>query len=204
MPHLHPPFAASRRGFTLIELLAVLIVMTVVMTLTVPSVRSMIQSYQIKQAGIMFQSKLAEARQIAFSLNRPVQVRLCGPSSSTAAPYKTIQIFSIDSTGKPAPVGRAATLPPGVCIASDPTYTSVLSLSELLTTADDPLVGALGKTYAYRKFNVYPSGTTDLNPEAKWFMTIGDDRSNSAGKRPANFATVQIDPVNATSTVYNP
>jgi hypothetical protein len=68
----------------------------------------------------------------------------------------------------------------------------------------DPSIPGLGTSYRYVQFTFRPRGSLELNIQDNWFATVVFARHASDSSPPANFATIQIDPVNGGVQVYRP
>jgi hypothetical protein len=60
----------------------------------------------------------------------------------------------------------------------------------------------------YKSFTIRPNGTvtaTSSIPDANWFLTVHHENdAKPDGIKPANFATVQINPVTSKVTILRP
>ena len=88
----------TQRGFNLIEIMIALVIMSILMTMTLPSFTAWIQKSQIRTAAETIQSGLMLARGEALRRNSQVSFTMAGPDSSwTVAvvnPAETIQTRS--------------------------------------------------------------------------------------------------------------
>jgi hypothetical protein len=90
-------------------------------------------------------------------------------------------------------------------IASDTALTSLMSLGESsANSARDPSLPELGTSYLYKQCTFRPRGSLDLNIQSNWFATVVLQRNASNTTAPANFATIQVDPVNGGLQIYRP
>jgi prepilin-type N-terminal cleavage/methylation domain-containing protein len=78
---------ASSRGFTFVELVLVIGIIALLLGMTVASIHSTRQNYQIYTAGITFSGRLAEARTQALKRNRPINVTLDGTARTFTTTY---------------------------------------------------------------------------------------------------------------------
>ena len=81
------------------------------------------------------------------------------------------------------------------------------------TAADPPLPGVasgtpIGSQYQYVAFRFLPNGSTNLSPSDSWYVTHpqpeGPGRQRAARTPPANFFTLQIDPVSGSMKGFRP
>jgi hypothetical protein len=142
------------------------------------------------------------ARQKASAENKNITLRLI--RKDTSSPYDRIQLVTLDSANNATPVSRLTTLPMQTAIASDTALTSLMSLESTASSAKDPSLPELGTSYLYKQCTFRPRGSLDLNIQSNWFATVVLQRNASNTTAPANFATIQIDPVNGGLQIYRP
>lgn len=201
---MKPGAPSYRSGFTLLEVLITLSFMMVLFSLAVPSARSVLDAFHLKQALNVVQGALDEARDSSTSLNRPIEVWICRSTASDSNHYRFIQVISHEPSGKLRALGRAVELPTGTCVASNTNWSSLMS-RDPDPVSDRPRVGSLKTDYAYRQLTFYPSGTTNLASDGtKWFITVMNERSETLNALAKNFAAIQIDPVNGLTTTHQP
>jgi hypothetical protein len=119
-------------------------------------------------------------------------------------------------------MGNVDRLPVNVIFAFEPSNTG--GLSSLIDTkrgdsvqrepkkpgADDPtaprLPNGVDFNYDFVAFRFQQDGSTDLAPLGSWYVTlIGlNDRLPEPDKPPANFFTIQVDPVSGGTKIYRP
>jgi uncharacterized protein (TIGR02596 family) len=115
------------------------------------------------------------------------------------------------------PLDRMQRLQQGIIFNSSRTLSSIFDTSKRKAkdgstdlNPKQPLPDA-GDQYQYFSIKFNPDGTTDLYPVTdNWFLTIHDKSAgdgttgSSATAPPANFATIQVDPVNGNIRVFRP
>jgi uncharacterized protein (TIGR02596 family) len=190
----------------LIELLVVVAIIGLLMTAAVPALNSVLENGCLTQAATLVVNQFNLARQRASAENKNITVRFLQKDASS--PYDRIQLVTLDSATNATPVSRLITLPMQTAIASDTALTSLMSLTEsTANSARDPSIPELGTSYLYKQCTFRPRGSLDGNPLTitdKWFATVVLQRNASNTTAPANFATIQVDPVNGGLQIYRP
>ncbi len=196
------------QGFTLLELLAVIGILAILTTLAVPAVGSIMQSMSITQGGQIVEAQFALARQLAVSKNKTVEVRLIRyavegapgevPATPSTGKFRALQLFSPSEKGLVEPIGRVQKLPPSVVLSKNASASPLLERA--LVDSSDRLAG--GVRYQYASFRFRADGSTDLDPNQQWFVTLKQTTANEA--IPKNFAMVAVDPVNGNIQTYRP
>jgi len=202
----------TSRALSLVEILVVLVIVVILAALTLPAINSMGRSSALNGTVQSVTGVLDLARQTAMSQNRPVEVRfykLPDAAQSPSAPpsvYRAMQTFLVDfeSTNVASKMTRFST----PVIMSD-----TLDASSLLDDTNLPEQAApagfdlpeYGSNYRYRSFRFKPDGGMDLPLDGKWFFTLyaQNDTIVSNGL-PANFATVEIQPLTGRTKVMRP
>ena len=191
-----------RSAFSLIELLVVVAIIGLLMTAAVPVLNSVLENGRLTQAATLVVNQFNLARQRASAENKNITVRFIQKDASS--PYDRIQLVTLDSANNATPVSRLTTLPMQTAIASDTALTSLMSLESTASSAKDPSLPELGTSYLYKQCTFRPRGSLDLNIQSNWFATVVLQRNASNTTAPANFATIQIDPVNGGLQIYRP
>lgn len=114
------------RGFTLVELLVTLIVMSLLLVVTVPSLSGMVGKYRVEGAAAELRTDLQYARSEAQRLGRPVRVRV-NPDGEPVG-YK-IEYQKVDGSWETSTPLKSVTV------------ATVLSLSASGAVAFDPFRG---------------------------------------------------------------
>ena len=194
-----------RSAFSLIELLVVIAIIGLLMTAAVPALNSVLENGRLTQAATLVVNQFTLARQKASAENKNITLRFI--RKNALSPYDRIQLVTLDSATNATPVSRLITLPMQTAIASDTALTSLMSLTETPSSANDPSLPELGTSYLYIQCTFRPRGSLDGSPLTitdKWFATVVLQRNASNTTAPANFATIQVDPVNGGLQIYRP
>jgi len=193
-------------AFSLIELLVVIAIIGLLMTAAVPALNSVLENGRLTQAAALLVNQLTLARQKASAENKNITLRFI--RKDTSSPYDRIQLVTLDSATNATPVTRLTTLPMQTAIASDTGLSSLMSLTEsTASSAKDPSIPELGTSYLYKQFTFRPRGSLDGDPltmPSNCFATVVLQRNASNTTAPANFATIQVDPVNGGLQIYRP
>ena len=192
-----------RPAFSLIELLVVIAIIGPLMTAAAPALNSVLENGRLTQAATLVVNQFTLARQKASAENKNITLRLI--RKDTSSPYDRIQLVTLDSANNATPVSRLTTLPMQTAIASDTALSSLMSLTEsTANSTKDPSIPELGTSYLYKQCTFRPRGSLDLNIQSNWFATVVLQRNASKNTAPANFATIQVDPVNGGLQIYRP
>jgi len=199
-------------AFTLIELLVVLAIIILLIGLVLPATTSIMKGSDITRATETVSNEISLARLQAIGKNRQVEVRfyeyaepnMPAESSGNTATWHwhALQAFELDPGGVAYPLGKLQELPGSAVIDGNSTLSSILTLTPQNSASTIPPVGA---NYLYTSFYFYTDGSTSLTPGLQWFLTIRNINTPSSGSTPpANFATIQVNPLNGTTEVFRP
>lgn len=199
------------RAFSLLELLVVLAILAILAAFLVPAMNSSRRAVSLTGSTQAITGTLELARQTAATQNRSVEVRFYklpedGQPTGTPTDYRGLQIFLVDA-GATNAIARPTRLSSSVIITDD------ISTSSLMDEAAFPEkpaaagvnVPPVGSNYRYRSFYFRPDGSADLPSQGPWFLTLvsKNDPVKTNGL-PANFATIQIEPMTGQTKVKKP
>jgi uncharacterized protein (TIGR02596 family) len=198
---------AYKKGVSLFELLAVMALLAILMVLSVPAARSLMDAQVMNQVAQDLSGTLGLARQAGLASSRPVQLRLIRPGAASGEPenYSRLQVVKARADGRFEPVANASNLPDNIILATSPTFSTLMTLPEVPADAqNDPSLPGLGTDYHYRAVVFRPNGSTSLPPGDRWFVTAINLRDDGGTEPPSNFVTAVIDPVTGSPTIYRP
>lgn len=191
------------RAFSLVELLVVVAIIAALSVLALPAITSVAKGTSLTRAEQLVADQFALARQEATGKNREVQVRLIWKDGNPAG-YRGVQLWapSVSDVTDYRSISRIAWLPEGILISAVP------QMSPLIGSPTIPETNAVfpgrGLT-KYCGFRFRAGGGTDLNfNSTSNFVTIVQDKDASVSTAPANYAVVQVDPVNGRTRTYRP
>jgi len=208
-----------KKAFTLVELILVMTIIVIMTLLVAPAFTSILKGNDITNATEILTTQLNLARMQAISKNRQVQVRIYSyadpnipgenPSSSATWNWHALQIFELDPGGVSVPNNKVQKLPNTAVIDYNTNLSTILPTAAngraLIAGSAAGSIPAVGTNYNYASFIFNPDGSTDLSPGSQWFLTVRNINSVSTGSTPpANFATVQVDPLNGTTLIFRP
>jgi uncharacterized protein (TIGR02596 family) len=195
--------AMKDRAFSLVELLVVVAIIAAVSVLAFPAITSVTNGSALTRAGQMVADQFALARQEATGKNRDVQVRFVWKAGQPDG-WRGIQLWAAapNDVTDYRPMTRIAWLPEGTLISD------VSTMSPLIDGPTMPETNAVfpgrGLT-KYCGFRFRAGGGTDLSfNTSSNFVTVVHDHDAAATVAPANYAVVQVDPVNGRVRTYRP
>jgi len=205
------------RAFSLLELAIVISIIAVIAAFAVPAVATMLNGTILNQASQTLTAELTLARQFATSRNRAVEVRFLWfrdpeiPADSGG--FHGIQLMEVQPSGVSVPLGKVELFPNAVALCAD-SRSSLLDpagtppqVPRLPVASTDPsLPRGINQNYQIVSFRFLPDGSTTLAASQNWFATIisSKDQNKGGTQLPANFFTLQIDPVNGSTRGFRP
>lgn len=193
----------KKRAFSLVELLVVVAIIATLSVLAVPAITSVTKGTALTRATQVVADQFTLARQEATGKNRDVQVRFIWKSGQPDG-WRGVQLWaaSPNDVTDYRPVGRITWLPDGTLISG------VSTMSPLMAAPTMPVTNAAfpgrGST-RYCGFRFRAGGGTDLSFNTiSNFVTVVYDHDATASTAPANYAVVQVDPVNGRVRSYRP
>jgi uncharacterized protein (TIGR02596 family) len=196
---------SQHAGFSLLELIIVMAILIALLAASVTTFQKSARASNVASAGEIVAGNLSLAQQIANTYNRQVEVRFYRmPDDNGIMAYRALQLFRVESSGNKAAT-KPIRFPQSVILASATDKTSFLTLTQQTPDASSPRLPRVGTNYQYVAFQFKPTGETNLDPDSKWFLTlILDNDPIVASGLPANFLTIQIDPVSGKPSVFRP
>lgn len=192
-------------AFSLIELLVVVAIIGILAGSAIGGLNNVARSTNLTSAAQRLGDQFALARQTAVSRNLPVEVRiydLPDYDSTTGNLMRGIQLFLPDGT----PVSRPLLFSQRVIISTNTTVSPMLSAMDSGTTNFSTYTSR-----SYKSFTIRPNATLSKTnavgtfSDANCFLTLHHENdAKPDGIKPANFATVQINPVTSKVTILRP
>lgn len=209
---IKPISLLSGNAFSLTELLVVIGIMAIIAAFTVPAINGILRSSNLNRAAQMVEQELSSARMTALAKSRSIEVRLYRyedpQSPGTTVSYRALQTFLSDENGNFTPVGKMIRLPQGILINENQANSSIMTLDDKAwTPPSDPQIDlpGVGTAYTSKAIQFRSDGSTSLDPNQKWYLTLHTwTDGSSTDTPPPNFATIQIDPVSGNTTTYRP
>lgn len=200
-------------GFTLIETLAVIAILSLIIVMATPPMLNTLKAFRLTEAGEKITGIMLEAQGLALTFSSDVELRIYKAPAAGAADGSADQFMQlyqwVENSEEPTAdeeepvaiklekIGSLERLPDGVVISENPDFSSLWKLE----TAEDPTVDS-GREYISIRFR--PDGSTDLAETAAWHLTLLDAKEYLVTELPANFYTIQIDPVTAKIEPFRP
>lgn len=207
-PHLGLKAAAA---YSLVELIVVSGVVMLLTSLAVPSALDLLKAMRLNHAAAMIEERLTEARWLATSHNRDIEVRLYrtgnGLSQGEASGHG-MQLFKLNDLASPGlkpetnavqmvPEGMEDQVPFSVQFSINDEFTSLWKLP--LQTEHSPKGPREYVAFRYR-----PDGSTDLAEDQKWTLSLVSQPEDDASRLSSNFVVFMIDPVTGHISSFRP
>jgi uncharacterized protein (TIGR02596 family) len=201
---------SSQSAFSLLEMLVVILIISIIATFAVPVVTGVNRSSQLATGTQIVADQLALARQTAISRNRQVEVRFYKFSDPeqpmSGSCFRALQTLEVINARTTSPLDKVQSLPTAVIIDSSATLSSLFDPAKKTPVPGVDPLPRVGPNYQYVSLRFRPDGSTDLLPtQGPWFITIHEEiRGDGLARPPANFTTVEIDPINGGVKFYRP
>jgi len=191
-----------RTGFSLVELLIVIAIVMVLAAVAVPSIDAVMRGSNLTRGGQIIADQLALARQEAVSRNRDVEVRFYQISDSGDKDWKAVQFLRIEQ-GLNGPTTNLASrlilLPDGIHLAARDNLSPLITTPSIAGSQD---VGARGNL-KYAGFRFRADGSLDSSvDDSRNYLTVSSVKDTA--NPPANFYTIQINPLTGKAAIFRP
>ncbi|WP_395736856.1 Verru_Chthon cassette protein D [Prosthecobacter sp.] len=206
--HLHSP-AFGSRAFSLVEMIVVVAIVTMLFAVAAPYTFSVIQSASLSSAGDTLMQKISQAQQRASSENRPIGLDFFYYNQDEIKACHAIQLVSYDAASN-----VATPLEPPVYWSEGRVVLLEGALSPMFSTNVQPINTGLAAQEPFKKLGAtfyrvvfYPDGSTSLKiPLRTAYLTLVGVKNykQDLATAPANYYTVQIDPVTGRGHSYRP
>lgn len=200
---------SARPGFTLIESLSVVLILGMIVALAAPSMLGAIRASRLTSAGELISGKIIEAQGLAVTFSSDVELRFYKAPAVSSGDGRSGQYLQLLQWVENEPdvleediaslekIGSQVLVPEGVLISNDPGWSSLWTLEPQTETTPEG-----DQEYVAIRFR--PDGSTDLPETGGWHLTLLDAQDSLRQELPANFYTLQIDPVTAKLEIYRP
>ncbi len=203
---------ASRRGFSLIEVLVVMSIIGVMAAATIPAFQQLVIGSNFTVSGELLRDNLTLARQTALVRNHSVEVRFYQfqGNGATTSDYQAFQLFLQKDDGTYDALTKVLYFPKSIILNTNAQFSSLFDSNTTNTTIGQGVntgvkLPEVGTTYQYLSFKFKPGGGTSLAQVPPCFVTlVAKNAAPVNGSLPANFVTVQIDPVVGKVAVLRP
>lgn len=197
---------SRRTAFSLIELLVVIGILAILTTAAAPALSSVMTGSNLNRAGQMVADQIALARQEAVTKNREVQIRFFTIDSISKSGPSGVQLWRVDegAAGPTTnPVGRMMRLPDGIVINPDTAISPLLFSTNGGLISGNTNLSSYG-TVSYTGFRIRANGTMDNAIGKNNFVTLQNATPAPSSTVPANYYTLQINPVTGKVITYRP
>ena len=208
-----PSRKSYKSGFTLVELLVVVAIIAIIGAVSIPGLLSALIGTNLTRAGQLIESQIGVARQEAVAKNQTVYVIFYKLTHGSVTGWCAVQIWRIETASNgtivPTAVSKLTFLPDGIIINATNTYSPLLAIDPLsaLSNSQKASGGAVNPSSygatSITGFGFRPNGSLDnVITTSSNFITL--QGANAKGSPPANYYTLQVNPVGGRVTSFRP
>lgn len=200
-------------AFTLVELITVIAVMATLMLISMPYLVGTMQANRLTAAGEGLMFRLARLQQVVATTSQPAEIRFYKFELEGVTGYHAFQLFAHDeSTGELAALENPIYFKPDNLVLVEGQMSPLLNPSAHSSDAEEWPRAAEDEPFKsmsaqYLRIAFYPNGSTSLKaPLREAYLTLVAETSmqEAATETPANYYTIQIDPVTGRAKSYRP
>jgi uncharacterized protein (TIGR02596 family) len=206
----------SIAGFSLVELLTVVGLIVLLMAIALPVFVPLTGAARLSRATTLLSDTLNLARQTAMTRNADVELRfykLKNGRGGGGDRFRAFQAYLLADPAHPRALDGLRHLPDSVIILDDASFSTLLDHANPARSGLDhgqENIPAREATADYVSFRFRPAGGTTLTPVTPpndlWYLTLGLEAqaTHAAPQLPANYATIQVEPVTGRVKVLRP
>lgn len=199
----------AARGFTLMEMIVVVALVAMIFAFAAPYTFSALRAASLTTAGDTLMQKISLAQQRSLTENRPIGLDLYFYDKDGLQGCHAVQLVKFDPlTNLATPLEEPTYWSEGRALLVEgvlsPMFTGTLTAADTGPAAQEPFK-ALEATFYRILF--YPNGTTSLRvPLRDAYLTLiaVQNYQEDLSDPPANYYTVQVDPVTGRTRSYRP
>jgi uncharacterized protein (TIGR02596 family) len=189
------------KAFSLIEILAVIAIIGILVTISVPMLRSPGRAFELKSVADNLKGQIELARQEAVTLSGAMEIRFY--QKNAGQPFTAYQIYSIDGDGNRKPYSKLQVLSQGFVFSQQAELSPLLTQSTLKGKQADG--AAAVRDWDYSAVVIGSSGIFADVAQDQAFVTVMESSAPIvANKRPANYAVVKLQPLTGMVSVTQP
>lgn len=197
-------------GFSLVELLTVVAILSLLLGLSALSVRGSLDNYRLSATAAQLQSDLSLASQRASRDNASVYFRFYQIDEDEGSFLRSYQLLRLDQqTGKMVPLGKVRHFDAGIIVFPEPEFSNLLDRGLVSAGENDPAIpappGSVDPTlgnYLYCEIQLKPDGSTSLETDRAWCLTLVLERSAAEAIPPDDARILSINSLTSSVRIY--
>lgn len=198
-------------AYSLVELITVTGIVLLMVSMAMPAVLDLLKSMRMNHAAEMLMARLMEARALAVTHNRDIEVRVYKNGADARADLASghgVQLFRLNADAglgivqnagpmRMIPEGVEDKLPLSVQFSLNAEFTSFWKLAlQTELSAQGPR--------EYVAFRYRADGSTDLAEDQKWTLSLVAQPEEDLSRLSANFVVFMLDPVTGYISRFRP
>jgi uncharacterized protein (TIGR02596 family) len=200
-----PGFLARKgrvHGFSLVELLVVMAILILLAAATMPALQSTLVGSNLNRAGLLVGDQIQLARQEAVARNCEVRIVFYNLTNGATKGWCGLQVFRVEQSSDQASsvaITRVVGLPDGIVVSSNPNLSPLLTAYANTSMTNLPGKGSVEMAEIRFRGNGFLSGGVTSSNN---FLTL--QNANAVGVPPANFYSLQVNPVTGKIAALRP